>query len=192
MVRLVGGPLRVRLRSKTSRRRGASRREPSLSIWGAPRGDTSSSRRSKKKRREPSNGHARTDQSVVAGSHRAAVRTVLPGRGSPAASDGKGRPRKLLQAPSSEGGRPPYRSRGAPPPCQKDMVRLHTARRIAWPGAAVLRYNCLPRAIASLVRRFLKIPRVGDFGDYGMVLPHRVVYATLDAFSSRKSCLEVV
>ena len=45
--------------------------------------------------------------------------------------------------------------------------------------AGVLPYNCLSRAMASSVCRFLKIPCLEDYGDFGIVAPRVLAKAAL-------------
>ena len=60
------------------------------------------------------------------------------------------------------------------------------------PTAAVLRTFCSSGALAALVRRFLKIPRVGDYDNYGMGPVYKLVDAALGASTSSKHRLEVI
>ena len=58
--------------------------------------------------------------------------------------------------------------------------------------AAVLEYNCVPSALATLVCRLLKIPCVGYSDDYGLVRPEQLVSAAFDARTGFNDCLEVI
>ena len=54
--------------------------------------------------------------------------------------------------------------------------------QISGETAAVLRYRRFARVIASLVRRALKLPRVGYFEDSGMVSPIEIMDEHSDVF----------
>ena len=58
--------------------------------------------------------------------------------------------------------------------------------------AAVLHYNCLSRVIASLACRILKIPCVGYYDDFGIILPVCLVKDGLDIFTSFNKALFII
>ena len=59
------------------------------------------------------------------------------------------------------------------------------------PAAAVLRYSCLSRGIAPLIRRFLGIPCVSAYDDFGIVAPRPLIYSALRAFASWSDSLDI-
>ena len=58
--------------------------------------------------------------------------------------------------------------------------------------AAVLHYNCLSRVIASLACRILKIPCVGYYDDFGLILPECLVKDGLGIFTSFNRALLII
>ena len=60
------------------------------------------------------------------------------------------------------------------------------------PAAAVLHYNCLSRVIASLTRSALKIPCVGDYDDFGIVLPECLIKTALNISTSFNKALFII
>ena len=58
--------------------------------------------------------------------------------------------------------------------------------------AAVLHYNCLSRVIASLTCRALKIPRIGYYDDFGIILPECSIKDALDIFTSFNKVLLII
>ena len=58
--------------------------------------------------------------------------------------------------------------------------------------AAVLHYNCLSRIIASLACRILKIPCVGYYDDFGIILPECLVRDGLGFFTSFNRALLII
>ena len=58
--------------------------------------------------------------------------------------------------------------------------------------AAVLHYNCLSRVIASLACRILKIPCVGYYDDFGIILPECLVKDGLSVFTSFNKALRII
>ena len=58
--------------------------------------------------------------------------------------------------------------------------------------AAALHYNCLSRVIASLACRMLKIPCVGYYDDFGIILPGRLVKDGLGIFASFNQALMII
>ena len=51
-------------------------------------------------------------------------------------------------------------------------------------AAAVLRYNCLSRVLASLACRYLNLPCVGYYDDFAIVAPKLVIDKALQAFTT--------
>ena len=58
--------------------------------------------------------------------------------------------------------------------------------------AAVLHYNCLSRVIASLACRILKIPCVGYYDDFGIILPECLIKDGLGIFTSFNKALMII
>ena len=58
--------------------------------------------------------------------------------------------------------------------------------------AAVLHYNCLSRVIASLACRILKIPCVGYYDDFGIILPECLIKDGLGIFTSFNRALMII
>ena len=59
-------------------------------------------------------------------------------------------------------------------------------------AAAVLHYDCLSRVIASLTRSALKIPCVGYYDDFGIVLPECSIKTALNVFASFNKALFII
>ena len=59
-------------------------------------------------------------------------------------------------------------------------------------AAAVLRYNCLSRVIASLICRAPEIPRKGFFDDFGMVLRECLIKTALNISASFNRALLII
>ena len=58
--------------------------------------------------------------------------------------------------------------------------------------AAALHYNCLSRVIASLACRVLKIPCVGYYDDFGLILPECLIKDVLGIFTSFNKALMII
>ena len=59
-------------------------------------------------------------------------------------------------------------------PTQHAWCGFHPKTRLFGSTAAGLRYNCLSRVLAGLVCRFLKMPCVGYYDDYGREPPEQL------------------
>ena len=59
-------------------------------------------------------------------------------------------------------------------------------------SAAVLRYNCFSRVIASLTCRVIKIPRVGYYDDFGIISPECLIEDAPVVFASSNKALSII
>ena len=79
----------------------------------------------------------------------------------------EGGPSSRLYGPSASHGDARYAIIALWAPAEKIWVGFRSRTQLFGSIAAVLRYNCLSRIIASLICRILLIPTLGYFDDFG-------------------------
>ena len=70
------------------------------------------------------------------------------------------------------------------------VASYHT--QLSGSTAAALHYKCLSRVTASLTCRVLKIPRIGYYGDFGIILPESLMKNAFGVFASFNKALIII
>ena len=60
------------------------------------------------------------------------------------------------------------------------------------PTAAVQRYSCLSRVLASLTCGALKVSRIGYYDDFGVISPECLIEPALDVFASSLKAFVII
>ena len=75
---------------------------------------------------------------------------------------------------------------------QRPGSRFILQTQLFGPAAAGQHYTCVPTVIASLPRRFPRLPYVGYYDDFGLLAPTLLVHSPLKTFTNFKGCLEII